>query len=70
LLYFSISHHFLFNSFQIIELSDTALKANAGGESYNSHKHYLKREIKSVTYHQLKIINQNNNWTAQFVLDI
>jgi SHS2 domain-containing protein len=70
LLYDSISRHFLFKSFEIKQLSDRQLQAIAVGERFDSLRHVLKREIKSVTYHELKIIQDSNSWRARFILDI
>ena len=70
LLYYSISRHFLFKSCQIEQFCEQKLIASASGEPFNPPKHILKREIKSVTYHELQIKNQGNRWKARFVLDI
>jgi len=70
LLYYSISRHFLFKSFRIKQLTDCELQATAVGEAFDPQIHNLKREIKSVTYHELKIIQDSNGWRARFVLDI
>lgn len=70
LLYYSISRHFLFKSFWIKQLTERELKATAIGEAFDPQIHDLKREIKSVTYHELKIIQGDNSWKARFVLDI
>jgi len=70
LLYYSISRHFLFKSCRIKKFSEQKLIASASGEPFNPQKHTLKREIKSVTYHELQIKNQGNRWEARFVLDI
>jgi len=70
LLYYSISRHFLFKSCQIEQFCEQKLIASASGEPFNPQKHILKREIKSVTYHELQIRRQGNHWKARFVLDI
>ncbi|MDD5539597.1 MAG: archease [Candidatus Marinimicrobia bacterium] len=70
LLYYSISRHFIFKSFRIKKLTGRELQATATGEAFDSQRYNLKREIKSVTYHELKIIHGDNGWQARFVLDI
>ena len=70
LLYLSIVDEFLFKSFDIEGISDFSLKAKAWGEKFDPERHIIKREIKSVTYHQLKVTCNKGKWRARFVLDI
>lgn len=70
LLYLSIADKFLFKSFNIKEISKNALYAKVCGEKFDTKRHFLKREIKSVTYHQLKVKRVKGEWKARFVLDI
>lgn len=70
LLYISIVDEVLFESFDIKELNRSKIRATAFGEKFNPTKHTIKREIKSVTYHQLKVECKDNWCVARFVLDI
>jgi len=70
LLYLSVVDEFLFKSFNIKEISKNALYAKVCGEKFDPERHFLKREIKSVTYHQLKVKRVKGEWKARFVLDI
>ena len=40
------------------------------GEVFNSDYHYIKEEIKSVTYHQMKIIKTETGFKTLIVFDI
>ena len=70
LLYLSVVDKFLFKSFNIKKISENALYAKVCGEKFDTERHILKREIKSVTYHQLKVKRVKGGWKARFVLDI
>jgi SHS2 domain-containing protein len=70
LLYASVVDEILFKSFDIKELNRNKIKAIAFGEKINPIKHIIKREIKSVTYHQLKVECKDNQYIARFVLDV
>ncbi|HXY73955.1 MAG TPA: archease [Dehalococcoidales bacterium] len=60
----------VFSDFKIQNISDTSIEATALGEKINPHAHYLKREIKAVTYHHLKIAKTAEGWQAQVIFDI
>jgi len=60
----------LFSDFKIENMTDTSLKAIALGEKINPGKHNLKREIKAVTYHHLKIEKTRKGWQVQVIFDI
>jgi len=70
LLYLSVAEEFIFKSFNIKEITKNTLYANACGERFDPKRHLLKREIKSVTYHKLKVQQIKGKWKARFVLDI
>ncbi len=60
----------LFKNFEIINITETELKAKGYGEKINTKKHHLKREVKAATYHQLKIEQTAEGWRAQVIFDI
>ena len=60
----------LFREFDILEITETKLKAKCYGEKINSKKHHLQREVKAATYHQLKIEQSAEGWRAQVIFDI
>ena len=70
LLYLAVADDFLFKTFKIEGISDYTFRAKAWGEKIDPERHIIKREIKSVTYHQLKVVCKNGEWRARFVLDI
>jgi SHS2 domain-containing protein len=70
LLYVFDTEQLLFSSFQVFEISDTRLEAEAAGELYNKDFHPVKTEVKAVTYHNLNITEVNGVWQATTVLDI
>lgn len=46
------------------------LNARFVGEEYNPEKHKIKKEIKAVTYHEMKIKKENDLWVAEVLCDI
>lgn len=70
LLYFHQSEGYLLNDFVIEDLEEQSLRATVKGEVYETNRHALIREIKAVTYHQLKITQENEGWKARMVFDI
>jgi SHS2 domain-containing protein len=70
LIYLLDAEGVLFKDFEIIEITETALKAKGYGEKINTKKHHLKREVKAATYHQLKIEQTTDGWRAQVIFDI
>lgn len=55
---------------EINRLSDEELVAILVGDHLDINRHSVKREIKSVTFHQLKIEEQNSGFKARFIMDI
>ncbi|MEW6607017.1 MAG: archease [bacterium] len=60
----------IFKKFSIKEIGTTFLKAKASGELYDPNRHELLREIKTVTYHQLKIEEKEGYFRTQVIFDI
>ena len=61
---------YLLKEFKIEKISPEGLKARVRGEKLDMSRHSLKREIKAVTYHDLKIKKLNHEWQAQIIFDI
>lgn len=61
---------FLFAEIDIWELTGHSLKARLRGETYDPERHYLEREIKAVTYHQVKLEAAAEGWAAQVYVDL
>ena len=70
LIYLLDAERALFRDFEIIEITETGLKAKVSGEKINTRKHHLQREVKAATYHQLKIEQTAAGWRAQVIFDI
>jgi len=61
---------YVFNSFNIKKLTENKLAASISGDKYNEKQHRIKREIKAVTYHELRIKCDQKGCQARFILDI
>lgn len=70
LLYRYNGDKYLLKEFKIEKISPGALKARVRGEKLDMSRHSLRREIKAVTYHDLKIRKLNRQWQAQIIFDI
>ncbi|MFH1856195.1 MAG: archease [Candidatus Omnitrophota bacterium] len=60
----------IFKAFSIEFLDDKHLRALCYGERINIEKQKLKTEIKAVTYHQLKVWQENSLWIGQIIFDL
>jgi len=55
----------------IQQCSDTEMAATVYGEPANFDKHAVYTEIKSVTYHQLQVVQKSDgSWFAQVIFDL
>lgn len=70
LLYYQAVKDILFSQFDIDEMDERRLKGQAYGEVCDKRRHELKTEIKTVTYHQLKIEEEKGIWRIQVIFDI
>lgn len=60
-----------FKHVEVEEISETRLSAYAYGEPADFAKHVVYTEIKSVTYHQLSLIQSDDGeWTANVIFDL
>jgi SHS2 domain-containing protein len=53
-----------------IEERGRTLRAILEGESFNPNRHSSRGEIKAVTYHQLAVEKELNQWRARIIFDI
>ncbi|MDD5504575.1 MAG: archease [Candidatus Omnitrophica bacterium] len=60
----------LLAEFNVIRLNKTDILSRVSGERCLSSRHRLKREIKAVTYHNLKIIKRNNKFHTDIIFDV
>ncbi len=56
--------------FTIENMDDRSLNAVAFGEKLDLTRHEIKTEIKSVTYHQLKVEKKDDGWIVQVIFDV
>ncbi|MDY6892790.1 MAG: archease [Chloroflexota bacterium] len=69
LLYLFDVDHVIFSRFEVRELDQNHLRAEAYGEQIDTSRHRLKTEVKAATYHSLKI-EENNGFRVQVILDM
>jgi protein archease len=62
----------LFTSFAVGRVDRTLLRARgvARGEPIDRTRHRLKREIKAVTYHQIRLVRGRSAWRVRIVFDV
>ncbi|MCK4859825.1 MAG: archease [Candidatus Omnitrophica bacterium] len=70
LLYHFNTKEFLAKEFEIRQLEKNCLKAKVKGEKFDVKRHFLKSEIKGVTYHNLKVEKKNNFWQTEVIFDV
>lgn len=70
LLYRYETERFICKRFAISNMDSTGLCASVFGEELDPARHEIKTEIKSITYHQLKVEKAGNEWKAQVVFDV
>jgi SHS2 domain-containing protein len=69
LLYLFDVEHVIFNGFEVINLEEHRLRANAYGEKADPLRHKLKTQVKAATYHMLQL-EKGNGFRAQIIFDV
>lgn len=59
----------LFASFDV-RVTDTGLTATARGEPFDPDRHAFAHEVKAITYHELKVVHNGDEWLAEVIVDI
>jgi len=62
--------HMLYKEFLFDTLTERSLKARIRGEGIHFEKHRLKKEVKAVTYHELKVQKTEAGWVGEVIFDI
>ena len=70
LLYLYQGSGYLLKEFHIQEVKNTALKAEVCGEKIDPDRHEIHKEITAVTYHQSRMQQTGDQWTAQVIFEI
>ncbi|HHT9104408.1 MAG TPA: archease [Candidatus Wujingus californicus] len=60
----------LFKNFCVNQLSDYQLNADVSGEVFDEKRHIIKTEVKAVTYHNLSIIQKDQQWKTRIIFDL
>jgi SHS2 domain-containing protein len=53
-----------------VTLDDRGLTATAGSEPIDTTRHVLDHEVKAITYHGLKLSQEDGQWLAELIVDI
>ncbi|MBI3586075.1 MAG: archease [Ignavibacteriales bacterium] len=69
-LYLYDGQNFLMADVSIEHISTNELEAVITGEPVNERKHEFKLDVKAITYHQLKVVQEKENWLVRVFLDI
>jgi SHS2 domain-containing protein len=69
LLLYADEHRVLFARFEV-SVTDTGLTATAWGEPLDPARHELAREVKAITYHELRVEQTPAGWLAEVIVDI
>ena len=69
LLLYADEHRVLFCRFEV-SVTDSELSATAHGEPLDPARHELAREVKAITYHELKVEQTPAGWLAEVIVDI
>lgn len=57
-------------SAQIIDLTETRLKASVNAEPFDPEKHEIYTDIKAVTYHNAEVGKKNGGWETAVIFDV
>jgi SHS2 domain-containing protein len=69
LLYTFDSRQIVLSKFDV-QVGSAQLHATAWGELLDPERHHLDHEVKAITYHELKVVQQANEWLAEVIVDI
>ena len=70
LLYRYETERFIFKRFAVEDMNDRSLSAVVFGEKVDPKRHEIRTEIKSVTYHQLRVEKIHDGWKVQVIFDV
>jgi SHS2 domain-containing protein len=70
LLYLFNKERILFRGFKILELNNNGLTGKSSGEKIDPEHANLKTEIKAVTFHDLKIEEDETGFSCKIIFDV
>ena len=62
--------HFAVSSVKVHQVSPKRVHATLRGERYDPLRNQLDAAVKTVTYSQLKVAQENGRWVARVILDV
>ena len=69
LIYAYETRHIVLRQFEV-RFTETGLEATARGEPADEHRHHLDHEVKAITYHGLKVTEEQGAYVAEVIVDI
>ena len=63
------TEHLLFGKFEV-RLKDNTLNGAGWGEPLDLSRYSLSHEVKAITYHGLRVEQEENGWLAEVIVDI
>ncbi|MCS6975399.1 MAG: archease [Gemmatales bacterium] len=69
LLYCFETQHLVFSQFKV-DVTPTGLAAVARGERFDPARHQPDHEVKAITYHGLRVKQEEHGWLAEVIVDI
>ena len=70
LLYMFDVEGIIFKRFDILELTNTRLRADAYGEKADASRHELRGGVKAATYHTLKVVEDRGRCSIRVIFDV
>jgi len=70
ILYRFNGENFVTGSCEIMKFTDKELEARLTGELFNTQSHFMKTEIKAVTYSGLNVEKVKSGWKAKVIFDV
>jgi SHS2 domain-containing protein len=61
---------FVVSTASVLEIDGHRLTADLSGEPYDPERHDLACEVKAVTYHGLRVAEENGRWVGRVILDL
>jgi SHS2 domain-containing protein len=70
LLYIFDAERIIFRRFNILQVTNTRLKADAYGEKVDPSRHRLRSGVKAATYHMLKVAERRDHCSIRVIFDV
>ena len=69
LLFMFDTERIIFRRFDILQVTNTRLKADAYGEKVDPSRHKLRGGVKAATYHTLKVAERRDRYSIRVIFD-